>query len=204
MWRHAAGGLRTLAGGILLGAMLIVAQEMLFRVEPVHADTSLTTSATLSSPLPTLGVSAGVTIGTGSGPTPTPTLLPTALPSPSANVNLGIVSLTVNPTPTPSASGGGGGSGGGGTSGGGSTSNTTTFGRSISHGDGVGLLASTEDGFALGVVPPPSTLELGPVSGLSFGGAPLIWPLLILLDVVLAIVALLIVKRFLASAVEIS
>jgi hypothetical protein len=52
----------------------------------------------------------------------------------------------------------------------------------------------------LSVSPPPPVEELTPLAGISFGKAPYLWPLLVLLDLLTAAAVVLLVRRTWSTA----
>ncbi len=58
-----------------------------------------------------------------------------------------------------------------------------------------GSTVSAPPALGLSVTPPPPVDQLTPLAGISFGQAPYVWPLFVLLDVIAAAAVVLLVRR---------
>ncbi|MHB8718302.1 MAG: hypothetical protein ACYDAC_05360 [Candidatus Dormibacteria bacterium] len=143
-------------------------------------------------------------------PTPTPSLPPaTALPTQIAGICLSTAPCSPSPsgggtnTPPPTQSlGGGGGNtppGGGGT--------RTAVPSSLTTGalasDGSNVINATSAGASFGSIHeilPPAVTTIGQVPGISFGQAPYLWPLFVMLDLVAAAAVIVVVRRTWSSS----
>jgi hypothetical protein len=71
----------------------------------------------------------------------------------------------------------------------------TSFGSSSGSGSSATSTLSVPQSVGLVVSPPPPVEQLTPLAGISFGQAPYLWPLFILLDVIAAGAVVLLVRR---------
>jgi hypothetical protein len=148
----------------------------------------------------TIGID-GLPINPFATPTPTPaSALPTpTLPAPSLAVPCP-PSCAPSPTSAPATNPGSapGSTGGGGQTPTGQRGTTGPGGTAARPGGPTPAAAAT--GIAASVVglnvsPPPPVEQLTPLAGISFGQAPYLWPLFLLLDVVAAVAVVLVVRK---------
>ncbi len=84
----------------------------------------------------------------------------------------------------------------GSSSGGGSSPfGSSQFGSSLGSAGTATSTVSVQQSAGLAVSPPPPVEQLTPLAGISFGQAPYLWPLFILLDVIAAAAVVLLVRR---------
>lgn len=134
---------------------------------------------------------------------PVPTTSAPSLPSPalptlcasncSSPVGGGTPGGTTTPgSNTPGAGGTTGSTGPGGTTGSGTG---TTSGTSSASNSAAGATLSPPRAGGLSLSPPPPVAQLTPLAGISFGQAPYLWPLFLLLDVIAASAVVMLVRR---------
>jgi hypothetical protein len=182
---------RLLAAAVLAGLAATIAVTLTAR--PVNAnglDVNLNLgpgSINLGLPLPSLLPTPTAT----PVPPPTPTLpggasLPVLCPPNCTNNSQpGPQGNNGNTTPGTTTSGSSPGQSGGGSS---------AFGSSAGAGSATSTV-SVPQSVGLAVSPPPPVEQLTPLAGISFGQAPYLWPLFILLDVAAAAAVVVLVRR---------
>jgi hypothetical protein len=155
-------------------------------------------------------------------PTPTPTSPPPSPTLPLPSVPLPSVPITGTPQPTvpvllgggvpPSLNGGGpvnpgstltGPTGGQGTASQGNGANSSgplpRFDAFAAPNSSATSTLAAPPSIGLSLSPPPPVEQLTPLAGISFGQAPYLWPLFLLLDVIAAGVAVVVVRRTLSA-----
>ncbi len=154
---------------------------------------------------------AGVGIlGVGPLSLPLPLGLPSLVPLPGATASPApaspsfpggaLVPSLCPPACAPSGSSGRPSTGAGGTAPGGARSNSPPGPASHAGGSGGSVSAATDTvgaphSVGLSVRPPLPVEQLTPLAGISFGQAPYLWPLFLLLDVIAAAAVVLLVRR---------